>query len=591
MYATKNVRRLLLMSALIPAVLGCPGTPAAPETCPSDADTFQKMNAATYAVVLEFRVGPGANDLAYFALGTAFAIDERLMATNAHITEFFNELCGVEITGVLGVQSGTGEVVDLLRALTHPDYDGDPIASPDVGLLTSQQPLPVILDLATTGQLSDLGLGDDLLLAGFPGDVTAATGSIIPGETVPQATSLSGRITALRAHSTTEVVTAENTDVIQHQIPTTQGTSGSALVRCGRVAAINNAGTVQVIVTVDAAGNLVPDTTPAANNNFGVHAKYITEMVELFEAQTLQGFELPPEAFPCAGTDDSPQTGECGPGADPNCDFCWVTGNGTSCPEAWIGDGDCDCGCQFTDQQDCGGGNGNGGCQSNAECDDAVFCNGFEACVAGACQSGQPPCGGGMTCAEATRTCEAQSGCATDADCAAGETCVEGTCTAESPPPLETIVVGAWAGGAQCPGQEVAFAYFLCPQGRLRGAEDFGGFDFLVCGTWTVTQDDEIVLNYTATATPSGEVFTGETQTFQYQDGQLVWSIDVCPLPLQRLVGAVVEEDCTGGFCGGGAITGCGTDCDCGRCWYCENDTCRYGGEGEFGCFRGCPFE
>ena len=25
----------------------------------------------------------------------------------------------------------------------------------------------------------------------------------------------------------------------------------------------------------------------------------------------------------------------------------------------------------------------------------------------------------------------------------------------------------------------------------------------------------------------------------------------------------------------------------CGRCWYCENGECRYGGEGPFGCYRG----
>jgi hypothetical protein len=32
----------------------------------------------------------------------------------------------------------------------------------------------------------------------------------------------------------------------------------------------------------------------------------------------------------------------------------------------------------------------------------------------------------------------------------------------------------------------------------------------------------------------------------------------------------------------------CGTDCDCGRCSYCESGTCRYGGEGPYGCYRGC---
>ena len=32
----------------------------------------------------------------------------------------------------------------------------------------------------------------------------------------------------------------------------------------------------------------------------------------------------------------------------------------------------------------------------------------------------------------------------------------------------------------------------------------------------------------------------------------------------------------------------CSTDCDCGHCNYCENATCYYGGEGPYGCYRGC---
>lgn len=36
----------------------------------------------------------------------------------------------------------------------------------------------------------------------------------------------------------------------------------------------------------------------------------------------------------------------------------------------------------------------------------------------------------------------------------------------------------------------------------------------------------------------------------------------------------------------------CGTDCDCGRCSYCEksggSSACRYAGEGPYGCYRGC---
>jgi hypothetical protein len=272
---------------------GCTSVPNLSSNCPSNSETFSKLNDAAYAVIFKVRVGPGTDDVQYLTLGTAFAIDDRLLATNAHVTEFFNDVGGLQIEEVVAVQSGTGEVVTLLRALTHPDYTGNPVASPDIGLFTTQEVLSSKLTIASEAELSDLDLGDELLLSGFPGDVQDLF-EITPGVTVPQATSLNGQISAFRNHDTQQVVQADNIDVIQHQIPTTPGTSGSALVRCGKVAAVHNAGTVTIIVTVDAQGNLTQDRTAAASNNFGVHAKYLREMIGLFEDNSIQGFELPP---------------------------------------------------------------------------------------------------------------------------------------------------------------------------------------------------------------------------------------------------------------------------------------------------------
>ena len=264
--------------------------------CPSESASFERINAATYAVVLKVRSGPNPTDVQYMTLGTAFAIGDRLLATNAHITEFFNGLQGVQVDDVVGVQSGTGKVVKLLRALTHPNYNGDPLGSPDVGLLTSQDVLPVTLPFATEAEVASLRLGDGVQIAGFPGDVNEII-SITPGTTVPQATSLSGQITAFRNHKSDVAVTSDNTDVIQHQAPTTPGTSGSAMVHCGKVIAANNAGTVKVVVAVRN-GETVTDRQAAAANNFGVHNRYLHEMVELFEDSAVQGFALPPAFVP-----------------------------------------------------------------------------------------------------------------------------------------------------------------------------------------------------------------------------------------------------------------------------------------------------
>lgn len=270
------------------------------QDCPSDAATLESMNAATYAVALKVRTGPGENDIGFSTLGTAFAIGPRLLATNAHVTEFFNGLTGLNVEEVVAVQSGTGTVITLLRALTHPEYNGNPLASPDVGLFTTQEVLPSTLTLASLGELETMRLGDPVFITGFPGDVNEFI-TVIPGVTVPQATSLSGSITAFRAHDPTLVVTPENTDVIQHQAPTTPGTSGSAMVRCGKIVAANNAGTVQLVLVVGQDGQIREERAAAASNNFGVHGKYLHEMISLFDSQALQGFELPPPFIPQGG--------------------------------------------------------------------------------------------------------------------------------------------------------------------------------------------------------------------------------------------------------------------------------------------------
>lgn len=60
-----------------------------------------------------------------------------------------------------------------------------------------------------------------------------------------------------------------------------------------------------------------------------------------------------------------------------------------------------------------------GGCVSDAECDDGEFCNGAETCTGGECMPGDPPCHG-QQCDESTDTC---GDCSSDADCDDGEFC------------------------------------------------------------------------------------------------------------------------------------------------------------------------
>ncbi len=270
-----------------------------PEQCPATGESFNMQNAAAYQVFGQidyFDQSTGQAAVHHAFIGTAWAVGERLLATNAHVTEAYTSAAqqGVQFSRAIAVQSGTGEVIRLLRALTHPDYSGDPLGSPDVGLFTSQEKLPAPLTLAPADSVLDLG--DEFQLTGFPGDVDEFI-TVVPGQTIPQATSLSGNISAHRSHDQTQEVTLETLDVYQHQAPTTPGTSGSAMVHCGLVFAINNAGTVQMVVTPTQNGDFAIDRQAAAANNFGVHVRHIHEIVELFEANAVQGFELPVPAI------------------------------------------------------------------------------------------------------------------------------------------------------------------------------------------------------------------------------------------------------------------------------------------------------
>lgn len=275
--------------------------------CETDLDVvLSTVNDATFAV---FGGHPQANPdgtttNTYYLIGTAWAVRDQLMATNAHVTEAFRVFAeqGIQLTEAIAVQSRTGSVVTITDGLTHPAYTGDPLGSPDVGLFSVAERLPVTLPLDPA---PDIRLGDEILIVGFPGDVDEFL-KIVPGTTVPQATSLTGRVTALRSHDLTQQVTADNLDVVQHQAPTTPGTSGSAMLSCEDVIGLNNAGTVQLIVTPGPDGEPTIDRSAAASNNFAVHVRHLHDMLAMYDQGTLERFALPLPAGEGGGQNPPP---------------------------------------------------------------------------------------------------------------------------------------------------------------------------------------------------------------------------------------------------------------------------------------------
>ncbi len=162
---------------------------------------------------------------------------------------------------------------------------------------------------------------------------------------------------------------------------------------------------------------------------------------------------------------------------------------------------------------------------------------------------------------------------------------------------LEQQVVGAWAQSGSCGDTDIVVAQFVCPGGRIRGGISFGNLDFVVCGTWSSEEPDNVtasaqLISVQDPSDPANQDVLTLSYTYDSDADGLVY-LASCEIPLERVEGGVTADDCetsvsqcTSG--GGAGPVQCIEDCDCGRCNYCESGTCRYGGEGPFGCYRGC---
>lgn len=194
-----------------------------------------------------------------------------------------------------------------------------------------------------------------------------------------------------------------------------------------------------------------------------------------------------------------------------------------------------------------------------------------------------------------------------------------GAVTAGTPTSLEAQAVGAYAQyGSSCTSGSAVqgFAAFLCPGGRIRAAGKFTNATELMCGSYTTKAatysncNDKVGCFPKVNASVKDTLIIGGQSDVANLDftmlmvegdsGTELMRPTVCGdnssgwVYLARVAGDVGEDYCVSDACpapggsSGGGYGQCGTDCDCGECWYCESGTCRYGGEGPYGCYRGC---
>ena len=232
--------------AFCPSGCGTNLTPNAPESSGSSVDRAtitQNISSSTWGVAVRI----GVVDPIFVTLGTAFAVDSRRLVTNAHVVdgilELAPQLAADERIGV--VQHETGIFVAIEEIWKHPDYDPNFfLSTPDVAVLTVDAIFASYVTLAGDSVVSSLSVLDSISLCGFPGDVTFAI-DVDLGSSRPRVTCLSGSVSALRPFDPSDPASPSNTFLVQHDIQTSVGTSGSAIFdEAGRVIAINSAGTI-----------------------------------------------------------------------------------------------------------------------------------------------------------------------------------------------------------------------------------------------------------------------------------------------------------------------------------------------------------
>jgi hypothetical protein len=287
-------------------------------------------------------------------------------------------------------------------------------------------------------------------------------------------------------------------------------------------------------------------------------------------------------------------------GSDGCGDVCGTCQGGQTCD----GSGQCQSCTPNCTNRECGD-NGCGG--SCGACDSGQSCDASGQCVGGCTpdcanrQCGSDGCGGSCGSCTSPATCNASGRC-------------EGATLS-----LAAQAVGAYSqSGTNCSGGAMmtGYAAFLCPGGKIRGGGYFQAATELWCGEYTVAapvypsctdrlgcfprvdavvkdtliyggqEDVEYGFEFSMYLVPeSGEIYLYKpTKCNDNSDGLIA---------LQRIAVDVTDNYCHSSACpqSGGSSGGsgtCGTDCDCGHCWYCESGTCRYGGEGPYGCYRGC---
>jgi len=252
-----------------------------------------------------------------------------------------------------------------------------------------------------------------------------------------------------------------------------------------------------------------------------------------------------------------------------------------------------------------------GGCSTNPECDDGLFCNGAETCNAGSCQAGTPPnCNDGVACTtdscnESTdscnntpnngacsdglfcngaETCHATLGCqaGTAPNCNDGVACTTDTCNESTDSCNNTPNNGACSDGLFCNGSETCHATLGCQAGTAPNCNDG-----VACTADSCNESTDSCNNIPNNAACDDGLFCNGAETCNAGAGCVAGS-DPCPGQScdegsDACVACIDAGDCDDGlFCNGAEVCNAGTcqsgsapNCDDGIA--CTADSCNEG--------------
>ena len=255
----------------------------------SDTIDSAHLSEATYAI------GFAHPEWGYVVVGTGFSAHyENIIWTNAHIAQALSEISALvpdELSAddIFAVRNGTvvgsshTYQLDLNESIIHPEWDPDVFNSPDIAAFRVEAAFTDVPAFLPRAYVTELRVGQPIGTLGFPGEITFF------GEVVPVATFKDGTISALRPYSAlNESVTPENSLIVQHNLDTSGGTSGSAIFdHNGYIVAVNFGTAVTIIGDPDEAPEEIV-VIPTGNIGYAIRVDEVWELIDLIDAGALQ---------------------------------------------------------------------------------------------------------------------------------------------------------------------------------------------------------------------------------------------------------------------------------------------------------------